>query len=334
VVDAVADLCEAAPRQRSTAADAALAQAILPFVIEAEQEVRQRLAERLSEADWAPHDLVAVLALDEIDVARPLIAHSPVLTEADLLRLLRHADVAHRIEVARRPALSEDVAWSAANDAEPLVLTALASNEHTKLPPRALERLIDAARSTSALRGPLARRRELDPDLAVQLYAFVGEGLRKTLSTRFDLPADRLAEAVSHAVADAGAKDGGERSHMEQRLVSKLSSSGQLRPSFLIKSLRDGRLGLFEEALSALSGLPRAAVAASLRETTAEPLALACAAAGLDRGAFPTLLTLVQRETGGAPASDSESLLWVKNAFAHSPSDAAHRALVLLGGPA
>ena len=30
-----------------------------------------RLAERLAAADWAPHDLVAALALDEIEVAPP-----------------------------------------------------------------------------------------------------------------------------------------------------------------------------------------------------------------------------------------------------------------------
>ena len=46
-----------------------------------------------------------MLALDEIEIARPIIAASPVLKDADLIRLLVEATIEHQIEVARRPNL-------------------------------------------------------------------------------------------------------------------------------------------------------------------------------------------------------------------------------------
>lgn len=334
LVAAVFDLCEAAPRNRTPQADAALAQAVLPVVMQAEELVRRRLAERLAVAEWAPHDLVAALSLDEITVARPLLSHSPILIDADLLDVLDRADVDHRIEVARRPSLGPAVAEKASEDEEGLVLTALASNERTLLPPTALARLVDAARRTAALRGPLARRPDLQPDQAAKLHAVVGEALRSHLAARFDLGGETPAAGVASASSDATADRDADRADMEQRLVQKLEGAGQLRPGFLIKSLREGRLGLFEEALARLAALPRGAAAAALRAQTPEPLALACAAAGIDRSAFPTVLSLVRRETGGAPPDAVSSMISVKEAFGFAGPEAARRALALLGGAA
>ena len=113
-----------------------------------------------------------------------------------------------------------------------------------------------------------------------------------------------------------------------------MQGAGQLRPGFLIKSLREGRLGLFEEALGRLAALPRDTAAAAVRLPSPEALALACAAAGVDRSAFPTVLTLVRAQTGGSPGDAPGSLLDVKAAFALTAPEAAQRVLSLTGGAA
>jgi len=50
-----------------------------------------------------------VLALDDIEIARPIISESPVLKDMDLVRLLVEATIEHQIEVRRRPQLSQSV---------------------------------------------------------------------------------------------------------------------------------------------------------------------------------------------------------------------------------
>src|SRR5689334_18065481 len=49
-----------------------------------EMEIRIRLAERLADDPVAPSELIFLLADDRIEVARPVLARSPVLTESDL----------------------------------------------------------------------------------------------------------------------------------------------------------------------------------------------------------------------------------------------------------
>jgi uncharacterized protein (DUF2336 family) len=109
----------------------------MTLVVEAERDIRQRLAERLADAAWAPSALINILALDEIEIARPIIARSPVLQDHDLIRLLVQATLEHQIEVARRPRLAASVVEAILARGEPAVLTALASNDSAELSPRA-----------------------------------------------------------------------------------------------------------------------------------------------------------------------------------------------------
>ncbi len=53
-----------------------------------EMAIRIALAERLADDSTAPHDLILLLADDRIEVARPLILRSPLLTDAELLRMI------------------------------------------------------------------------------------------------------------------------------------------------------------------------------------------------------------------------------------------------------
>src|SRR6202012_2087813 len=49
----------------------------MTLVLDAEREVRRRLAERIAGVHWAPKALIHVLALDDIEIGRPDIAASP-----------------------------------------------------------------------------------------------------------------------------------------------------------------------------------------------------------------------------------------------------------------
>ena len=93
---AVADLCDRSnlagePLASRAEINALLQDIFLNLIASAERDLRRRLAERLGGASWAPHGLVTILALDEIEIARPVIAASPVLTENDLLKVLIEA---------------------------------------------------------------------------------------------------------------------------------------------------------------------------------------------------------------------------------------------------
>lgn len=297
----------------------------MTLVVEAERDIRQRLAERLADAAWAPSALINILALDEIEIARPIIARSPVLQDHDLIRLLVQATLEHQIEVARRPRLAASVVEAILARGEPAVLTALANNDSAELSKEGLRRLVERAREVVALRSPLARHPRLSTDLAEQLYLWVGRALRDALTARFHLDPETMASAVDEALraahngedpADDGVVESEEeREEMERSLVEKLDAAGQLRPGYLLRVLREGRLPLFVMALARLGSFEPPQIRRAIDSNRPELLALACSAVGIDRSVFPTILEHVRQLNGGRPGGGDEGARRAGSAF-------------------
>ncbi len=326
---AIVDLCDGpngSEAMKASSSQALLSSIFMSLVVEAERSIRHLLSQRLARADWAPNALVNILALDDIEIARPIIAFSPVLGEHDLVRLLVEATIEHQIEVARRPSLAQSVVAAILEQAEPAVLTALANNHTAELSPSDMDELVEISRHVAAMRTPLSEHPKLTDTLARRLYFWVGVALREGLVDRFQLDASALDEALAASVADAHTGPGleaqprtareGELDVMEQRLIDKLHAAGQLRPAYLIRALREGRLGLFSAALGALGGFETVQVYTGLNSDRPELLALACVAVGIDRSAFPDILEMTRKLNQGRPGGGAEGARKAAVAFA------------------
>jgi len=324
----IIDLCEAGQASgEPTHPDiqALLNSIFMTLVVEAERDIRHRLAERLADAEWAPSALINIMALDEIEIARPIIARSPVLEDHDLIRLLVQATLEHQIEIARRPRLPGAVVEAIISRDEPAVLTALASNETAEISPDAMSRLVGRSAEVVALRSPLARHPKLSADLAEQLYLLVGRALRDALMSRFHLDPAKMQAAVDDALRAAHRGDNDtdlgpveqdeDREEMERSLIEKLDSAGQLRPGYLLRVLREGRLQLFVMALARLGKFEPAQIRRAIDSSRPELLALACSAVGIDRSVFPTILEHVRQLNGGRPGGGEEGVRRAASAF-------------------
>ena len=307
---ALAELCEQGGCE-TPEIQALLRDVFMGLIGRVEHDIRVRLAGKLASARWAPRELVLLLIRDEIEVARPLIGSSPMLDEQDLIRLLAEAAVEHQIEIARRPRLGAAVVGAILDQGLPEVLGALAGNTEADVGPLAMERLVAFSQTLAGLRAPLSRHPNLTLDLAATLYAWVGEALRRSLSTRFAVEGPAFEQAVASAVQEAQGEGSDpipdERAAMDRRVVEKLKSGGQLRPGLLLRSLRDGKLTLFAIALSELGEFTADQVRRALDADTPELLALACAAVGVDRSAFPSILALLRPLNHGRPAAGPEA---------------------------
>lgn len=309
-------LCDAAPPGAEHSP--VLGEIFMIIARQAERDIRKALSDSLASADWAPPALIAMLALDEIEIARPVIANSPLLNDHDLLRVLVEATIEHQIEVARRPRISGRVADAIIDRGEPASLAALAGNRTAEISENALGRLIEQSRRIAALRAPLTRHPRLNDALATQLYQWVGQALREAIGERFRVDETKLAEAIDRAIQPVlpnaepmGLQEASltDQQEMERRLVAKLQSAGQLRPGFLIRAVREKRLSLFEHGLAALSGLPLTQIHAAISRKTPDALFLACASVGIDRAVFPAVLEEIRELNGGWPGETDEQSL-------------------------
>jgi uncharacterized protein (DUF2336 family) len=261
----------------------ALLDALLPaLAADAGPETRRELAQRLSEAPWAPEALLLDLAFDSDLAVQPVVARAPALSEAALLRL--------------------------AADGAPETTRQLASRPN--LPAAVLDELIEAALCRPELRDPLARRTDLLPKHAARLRAAAGPDLTTELDSRFPALTDATSRRTDARCTPA-----------DLDLVDKLELAGRLTPGYAVGALRRGRPGVFGEAVARLARLPSTAVTEALADGPAD-LALVCAAASIDRAAFPAILSEI-RALHGLPPQAHPFPPEARAAFARPPPEAA-----------
>jgi uncharacterized protein (DUF2336 family) len=109
--------------------------------------------------------------------------------------------------------------------------------------------------------------------------------------------------------------------------VDKLQSAGQLRAGLLIRAIREKRLSLFEHGLATLGGFTVGQVRSALAASTPEALYYACAAVGIDRAVFPTLLIELRKLNGSLPGDQGEAV-WLRGSLSQASAARAFKALV------
>lgn len=283
-----------------------------------EMAIRIALAERLADDTTAPHDLILLLADDKIEVARPLILRSPLLTEADVLRMIAESDLAHQEAVAARANIGEPVSDALVRcDAEP-VLTALARNATARISSGAFETLVEKSRRFADLRDPLARRADLPPVLATRMCEWVSDALKTYIVQNYKVMPEKLDKALDHAARVLQSEPQPARSppaESAQKLIEKLGASGQLKAGFLLRVLHQGQIDLFDLAFSRMLELPLVDMRRKFYETGPKAVALACRAVGIDRCVFATVFNLSRQARNLQPTLTGGERIEVEAVF-------------------
>jgi len=148
--------------------------------------VRRSLAEAIGHMFHVPHDIAAGLARDpERRVAAPVLRHSPVLTDDDLVDIVQHgaADWAHQA-IAARDNVSERVSTALVNAGADATVTRLLRNQSAEIDEPALEKIVARAPGVEAWHEPLVKRPRLPLGIARKIAGFVKAPLRAALATR------------------------------------------------------------------------------------------------------------------------------------------------------
>ncbi|HVV26750.1 MAG TPA: DUF2336 domain-containing protein [Rhizomicrobium sp.] len=284
-----------------------------------EMAIRIALAERLAADATAPHDLILLLVDDTIEVARPLILGSPLLTETDMLRLIAQAGVGHQEAAASRPHIGPRVTDALARSESETVLMALVRNATARISPMGYQMLVQKSRALSGLQEPLARRSDLPPQLAIGMCAWVSDALKTFITANFQMPAKNVETALSEAVTVLKSEPAPPRNPPAdgaQKLVEKLAAAGQLRAGFLMRVLSQGQTDLFDLGFSRLLEADLERFRKIFYGSEIRMTALCCRAAGIDRSVFPTVVSLSRRSRGGAAALPPTDMSEVNTIFA------------------
>lgn len=266
-----------------------------------EAEIRRQLSDRLADADWAPADLVVMLANDDIEIARPILEASTVLQDEDLIEIVRSRAREHRLAIALSRSLSEDVSDAIvdAGGEEDDVLEALIRNPNAELSRAAMDYLVAESERRDGFQEPLLRRADMPPDLAHKMFWWVGAALREFVLNDYDLSAHVIEPAIEGATAAGLARHGtaGNAGMRESagRLAGVMDESGNLNVPVLLRLLEQGRIQAFMAGLAQLSGVSFDTVDRIVLDQGGEALALICRMIGTDRSQFTRISLLIKK---------------------------------------
>lgn len=256
---------------------------------DAEVRVREALSRHLEQCPDVPHDIALGLARDVDTVALPMLRSSEVLTDDDLIAIVRSSGVAKQVAVAGRPVVSGAVSEVLVETGNEQVVTALVANQRADIPEPTLALVVEDFADRPAVGKLLADRVNLPITVAERLLARASDALRQQLAARAGTPqalaSELLLQARERAVLGLLGDNIAEQD--VDTLVDHLLANQRLTPSIVVRALCMGDLAFFETALARRARVPVANARALIYD--AGPLGLKAIfdKAGLPAAYFP-----------------------------------------------
>ena len=249
--------------------------------------VRQAMSEVFARSNEAPAAIVQSLSVDQPSVAVPVLEHSPLLIDADLVDIIATGNCETQCAIARRIRLPASVCAAIAEVGCAAAALELIENPYAELVPFSWDRIVERHGHLAAIRESMLVLEDLPAATRAALAAKLSETLAQFVVARNWLSADRAGRAASEArdrcTINIAARSRGEEMGA---LVAHLRATSQLTAGLILRALLSGNLELFSYALSELSEMPQARVAALLHDRSAAGLNALLSRAGLPESTF------------------------------------------------
>ena len=223
-----------------------------------ELRVREALASHLKNSPDLPHDVAMALAKDVDSVSLPMIKFSEVLTDEDLVEIVRGQGAAKQVAVAQRPSVSSRVADALVDTGNEKAVARLVANDGAKLTEKLLGRVMDEYQASDAVSDSLARRPNMPASVSAQLIEKLSERLQDFLLSTHDVSPDVASNLILQARerATMSLVDYGSTDAELDNLIEQLFRKDRLTPSLMLRSVCMGDIHFFERAIARLADLP------------------------------------------------------------------------------
>ena len=261
--------------------------ALLMLLDDASPLVRRAMAEVFARSAEAPAAIVQALSVDQASVALPVLEHSPLLIDADLVDIVATGNCEMQCAIARRAGLPASVCAAIAEVGSAAAALELIENPYAALAAFSWDRIVERHGHLAAIRESMLVLEDLPAATRAALVAKLSETLAQFVVARNWLSEDRAGriagEARDRSTLNIAARSRGDDM---QGLVKHLRATGQLTAGLILRALLSGNLDLFSYALAELSDLPMSRVASLLHDRGGASLHALLKRAGLPESTF------------------------------------------------
>ena len=256
--------------------------------------VRCALSNNLGRATRLPHDVAVRLANDVEDVALPILQHSPVLNEVDLISIIKGGSPRKQVMIANRPDVSDGVANALIIEAVEPAVVALMENATARIAAGSLDKALDRFAGSDAVKEGMAKRASLPMVVTERLVALVSDQLREYLVAHHDLPAAQATDIVLRTrdrVTLNLSRGSGEAALLA--LTGQMHRQGRLTSFLVWRALSLGDMEFFEAAMATLARVPVENARALIHDAGTAGLASVYGASGLPARMLPAVRAAV-----------------------------------------
>jgi uncharacterized protein (DUF2336 family) len=275
--------------------------ALLMLLDDTSPLVRQAMAEVFARSTDAPAAIVQALSHDQASIALPVLEHSPLLIDADLVDLVATGNGEIQCAIARRLNVPTSVCAAIAEVGSASAALELIENPYADLAPFSWDRIVERHGHLAAIREAMLMLEDLPGATRVALVAKLSDTLAQFVVARNWLSADRAiliaSEARDRSTVNIAARSRGDDM---RSLVRHLRTTGQLTAGLILRALLSGNFELFDHALAELSDMPQPRVSALLHDRGRASLHALLMRAGLPESTFAAfrIALEVSDETG------------------------------------
>src|SRR3954470_1909547 len=300
--------------------------------------VRQAMAEAFARSTEAPASIVRALSADQPTVALPVLEHSPLLIDADLVDIVATGNDEVQCAVARRIALPVSVCAAIAEVGCPAAALELIENPHAELAPFSWNRIVERHGHLAAIRESMLVLDDLPAATRAALVGKLSETLAQFVVARNWLSGDR-ADRITNDARDRSTINIASQTRGDELrgLIRHLRATSQLTAGLILRALLSGNLELFETALSELADMPLERVGSLLNDRATASLYALLGRAGIPESTFDAFRSALDvcHETGFADTLSGAANLrrrMVERVLTHCSTehDAAEPLLILL----
>ena len=228
------------------------------IVNDVEKKVRHALSLNLAHSMEAPHDVILKLANDVKDVAMPVLQHSYVLSENDLIDITRKStDVDVMATIAKRDIVSRELSDALIRKSDTTVTETLLRNKNANIGDTGFHEIYTIFVQNNAVLEVMAQRNGLPVTLVEKIFVAVSDEVKKILVKKYNVSFQVASDSAQYAreLATLGLLDADIDKMEMGALVDHLDSNGRLSLSLIIRSLCFGNLRFFEYAMAKLAGI-------------------------------------------------------------------------------
>jgi len=300
--------------------------------------VRQTMAQVFAHSSEAPAAIVQALATDQPSVALPILEHSPLLIDADLVDIVATGDSQMQCAIARRAKLPATICAAIAEVGSAAAALELIENAYAKLPPFSWDRIVERHGHLAAIRESMLVLDDLPAATRAALVGKLSETLAQFVVARNWLSGDR-ADRITNDARDRSTINIASQTRGDELrgLIRHLRATSQLTAGLILRALLSGNLELFETALSELADMPLERVGSLLNDRGTASLYALLGRAGIPESTFDAFRSALDvcRETGFADTLSGAANLrrrMVERVLTHCSTehDAAEPLLILL----